>query len=445
MPAPNRSSPPRDPPAPHVKDPSRQDTVPCLRLDLLVARGAVPGQFEVRDPRGGGTLVLDDVELSVARMFDGRRRLAEVLENADRLGIPADLDGLTRFIHSLERLHFLAPRGTVARGGSRSRPPRKPWDARTRERFQGAMKLVRSGRPDEAVPTLLRLLTADPGNVEAQELLSLVVAGHTLAASPIGELLATRHRPGRITLPVGWGRALLLAAGVVALAGLLAWGLWPRGTEPGAPRSRAAAPPAPASALRTGPIDRRWHPLLGELRAPAAGLLRWREPLPSQVVAGERLGEIRAAAEPAEPGPEARRRLEELERLAAADPVYEEFLEKERATLSGQVAAGRSFGLAPARAGTLSILARAETRVARGDLVARLLDGETWHLAASVTGEAPRTGADCEVAGDGAGERATGRVLEAIPGDGRQEVICVLSADLAPWLERARAPSLRLP
>jgi hypothetical protein len=445
MPAPIRSSAPRDPPAPQAKDFSRQDIVPCLRLDLLVARGAAPGQFEVRDPRGGGTLVLDDVELSVARMFDGRRRLAEVLENAVRLGIPADLDGLTRFIRSLERLDFLAPRGTVARGGSRSRPPRKPWDARTRERFQGAMKLVRSGRPDEAVPILLRLLTADPGNVEAQELLSLVVAGHTLAASPIGELLASRHRPGRVTLPAGWGRALLLAAGVVALAGLLAWGLWPRRAGPGEPQRRASAPLLAAAAPRTGPIDRRWHPLLGELRAPAAGLLRWRVPIPSQVAAGERLGEIRAAAEPAEPGPEARRRLEELERLAAADPVYEEFLEKERATLSGQAASGRSFGLAPERAGTLSILVRGETRVARGDLVARLLDGETWHLVASLGGEAPRTGADCEVAGDGAGERATGRVLEAIPRDGRHEVTCELSAGQAPWLEQARAPNLRLP
>ena len=91
-------------PAPSL---SAQETAPSLRDDLVVARGAAPGQFEVRDPRGGGTLILYDVELQVARMLDGRRRIAEVLENADRLGIPVDLAGLV--IHGAGQAWWIEP------------------------------------------------------------------------------------------------------------------------------------------------------------------------------------------------------------------------------------------------------------------------------------------------------------------------------------------------
>jgi hypothetical protein len=163
------------------------------------------------------------------------------------------------------------------------------------------------------------------------------------------------------------------------------------------------------------------------------------------VAKGERLGEIRASAEPQAPGPEARARLEELERLAATDPVYQEFLEKERATLTGQAAAGRSFGLASPIDGTLSLVARTDARVGQGEVVARLLDGEAWRLSGTLRGAAPRPGAACEVAGDGASDRAAGTVIEASTREGVHEVTCAVTAAQAPWLEQARAPYLRLP
>jgi len=445
----------------------------------VVSRGEAPGQFEVTDPRGGGTLVLYDVELSVARMLDGRRRVAELLENAERLGIPVDLGGLTRFVRSLERQRFLGPRGSAAGSASRSRPPRKVWDARTRERFQGGMKLVRTGRPEEAVPVFRQLLAADPSNLEAQEMLSLIAAGHALAAGSIGDLFAARL-PGRAARRTGRGGAVLAAVALLVGGAVVGWQLLERS---GAARdaalkaaetassqareaaqqaaaaarnaARSASSPAPGAAApgtgplppaaRTAPVERRWHPALAEVRAPAAGALAWREPAPTRVGKGERLGEVRAAAEPAAPGPEARARLEELTRLAATDPVYQEFLERERSTLTGQAAAGRSFGMVAPTAGSLTLVARSDARVAQGEVVARLVDGEAWRVAVTLRGEPPQAGASCELAGDGASDRATGRVLEARPGEGQFEVTCAVAAAQAPWLEQARAPYLRLP
>lgn len=460
---------PAAPPAPLAL----QDTVPSLREDLVVARGAAPGQFEVKDPGGDGALVLYDVELSVARMLDGRRRVADVLENADRLGIPVDVDGLSRFVRSLDRQRFLAAPGSTAGGPARSRPPRRAWDADTRERFQAGMRLVRTGSPDEAVPIFQGLLAADPANAEAQEMLALIAAGHAMATSSLGDLFAV-HRPSRAVRRSGRGWAPLALAGLAGAA-VLSWQLLERSAaardaamqaaevatreaqaaarEASAAARSAAAAPAPATAdgpgaapaARIAPVERRWHPALGEVRAPAAGVLAWRDPAPSLVARGERLGDVFAAGEPDAPGPEARARLEELTRLAATDPVYQEFLERERATLTGRAAAGRIFGLAAPLAGHLTLVARHDARVAQGEVVARLVDGEAWRVSVTLRGAAPRPGAACEVAGDGAGDRAAGQVLEVASREGRHEVTCAVAAAAAPWLAQARAPYLRLP
>jgi hypothetical protein len=192
-------------------------------------------------------------------------------------------------------------------------------------------------------------------------------------------------------------------------------------------------------------VERRWHPALGELHAPEAGVLSWREPAPARVRTGERLGELRAAAPPPAPDPAARARLEELERLAATDPVYQEFLEKERASLAAAAEAGPGVALVAPVAGVLAPVARSGEAVARGELLARVVDAEAWHVAATVPGERPAPGAACEVAGDRARDRAGGRVAQAVAGDRGHEVTCAVAAGHAPWLERARAPSLRLP
>jgi hypothetical protein len=432
--------------APSGKSLSRQDTVPRLREDLMVSPGEVPGQFEVRDPRGGGALVLYDVELSVARMLDGRRRVAEVLENADRLGIPADVDGLSRFIRSLERHRFLAPPGSPRDGEGRRHPPRKAWDDRTRARFQAGMKLMRTGRRDEAVPVFQQLLDADPGQVEAGEMLSLIAAGHKLAAHPIGELFSSRDLPGSPGGRTGWTWTLLVVA-VLAAGGLVGWRALRLGAVAGQPPASASASASASPeqvAPRTAPVERRWHPAVGELRAPAAGVLAWREPPPARVARGERLGAVRAVATTSTPSQASRARLEELERLAASDAVYQEFLEKERATLAGKAAGGHGVDLASPLAGTLTLVARSGARVEPGELVARVVDGEAWRLSATWRGAPPRPGTECEVSGDGASDRAPGQVLEVTARDGQHEVTCALTAAQAPWLELARAPYLTL-
>jgi hypothetical protein len=420
---------------------SRTDTVPLLRSDLVVARGGAPGQFEVWDPRGGGALVLLDVELSVARMFDGSRRVTEVLENADQLGIPADLEGLARFIQGLERQRFLAPAGARPVRSSRSRPRRASWDPGTRERFRSAMKLVRTGRPDEAVPAFQLILASHPEVVEAQEMLSLIAAGHALVASPIGELFSIRYRPGRGS---GWNRTGLvaLAATALLLAALVAWA-FPSSIPSAAPSLATSAPVGPGRGAT--PIERRWHPAIGELRAPAAGVLAWRDPIPARVAIGERLGEIRASSGTRDPGPTERGRIEELQRLAATDPVYLEFLERERTAQARPANPDGHVGLTSPYTGTLTRVAPGQALVTPGELLARLVDGEAWRLSATLGGRPPESGEACEVAGDGPGDRASGRVVATVTRDGQHQVTCAVTAAQAPWIELARAPTLRLP
>jgi hypothetical protein len=477
MPVESQPTPGEDRAAPAPVLLSRSEVVPLLRADLVVGRGASPGLFELTDPTRGRQLVLFEFELSVARMLDGRRRVAEVIENGDRLGIPVDPGGLSRFVQLLERQGFLAPAGTASVAGSAGPwAKRRTWDARTRARFQSGVRLVRLGRPDEAVASFREILAGDPENPEAHEMLALIAAGHALAARPIGEVF---QRPVR--LAAGYRRfpgalgaaALLLLAGAVGLGWLLvAPGSDPRaparlGPGPGASpadaqvagrrRSRAPvaspaeAPRAPAplaeTALptrRTAPIERRWHPTLAEVRSPAAGVLVWKDPVPLRVARGERLADVRARAEAAAPGPEAVRRVEELQRLAAEDPVYLEFLEKERAALRGRAGSGRTFGIAAPAAGQVTQLVRTEARVAAGDLLARVVDADSWRVSVLVRGEPPDPRADCEIAGDGADDRAPCHVLEARVAEGQVAVTLALRASTAPWLEQARSTSVRL-
>jgi hypothetical protein len=76
--------------------------------------------------------------------------------------------------------------------------------------------------------------------------------------------------------------------------------------------------------------------------------------------------------------------------------------------------------------------------------VGRILDPESWRIAVLVHGQAPEAGADCELEGDGATDRATCRVVESRAADGGVEVTVTASAGAAPWFENARSPHVRL-
>jgi hypothetical protein len=448
----------------------RSDVVALLRADLVVGRGASPGLFELTDPGTGNQVVLYDFELSVARMLDGRRTLRDLIEIGERLGIPIDPAGLSKFQHQLGSLGFLALPESRAKASSNGPwSTRRTWDEKTRDRFRSGVKLVRSGRPDEAVNCFREILAGDPENPEAHEMLALLAAGHALAARPIGEVFERQSRP---TSP---SRRFPIAVTIVValLVGGASWAIWsltaPSGhwrraaSDPlaeASPPGRHRAPPEPrvapvldevattpmplAAALqsrRTVPVERRWHPALAEVRAPAAGILLWRAPTPVRVARGERLGEVRAAQP--DPTPEARKRLEEMERLAAEDPVYQEFVEKERAALAG-AGAGRSTAVAAPAEGEPTTVVQAHARVAAGDLIARIVDAGSWRVSVLVRSEPPAGDAECEIAGDGDADRAACHVVDAAPANGAFGVTVAVSARAVPWLEHARAPCVWL-
>ncbi|HSN90556.1 MAG TPA: hypothetical protein VLS93_04955 [Anaeromyxobacteraceae bacterium] len=472
--------PPASPePAPFGPD----DVVPTFRSDLRVSRGASPGLFEVADPGTGRRFVLYEFEFSIARLLDGRRLVSQVVESGKRLGIPVDVGGLYKFVRQLWHYGFLAPPGTPVDPGEGEGPwpPRDRWDEATRTLFQTGMRLVRQGRQADAAGYFEAVLDADPGNPEAIEMLSVIGQGASLAASPIGDEIArpvaTGLAPARLGAPgidLGLGpsrsrRRLLLAAGLAAGAGLAAAALVLslRGPGPSGPAAGArdatapaqappAAHPAPPDQVRppvapapqpapvewrTAPVDRRWHPTGAETLAPAAGLVAWdREPL-ATVAAGERIGSVKVAG--AAPDPAALRRVAELEKLAAQDPVYQAFLEKERRALRA-ARTGRSVPLVAPASGRLEPLVAGGAAVSKGSPIARVVDAATWQATFVLPGDPPAPSAACEIAGDAPGAVASCRVIASRPGPAGSEVTVALPDDAAPWLAGARSLTVRL-
>jgi hypothetical protein len=290
-------------------------------------------------------------------------------------------------------------------------------------------------------------------------MLCLVASGHSLAARPIGEVFERSPSPSRSSRPA-WRTRALAAAALVVVAGA-AWRVGaqvdraPRPQPPretSAPRAQSLAPPASAGPLTpaqpavvSAPIERRWHPSVGEVRSPAAGELSWKEPRSGRVARGEVLGEVRAKAAPEAPAAEAGARLEQLERLAAEDPVYAEFLERERAAVNQQKEHTARVGFAAPAAGQTSPTVAAGARVGLGDLVAQIVDPEAWRLSVVFGGQPPAVGTACEVSGDGPATTAECRVVEVLPMAEGARVTVALRASAAPWLERAQSPTVRFP
>ncbi len=156
--------------------------VPLLRSDLLLGP-ATSGQVTVRDPRTGRSAALHEFEISLARMFDGRRPISEVMLAAQRLGIPTSLESLGQFVRQLDRLGFLvadpaAPAPSAHADGT-TWQPRAKWDDGTRVLFQTGLRLARRGRYPEAARYFEALLSKDPGNVEARRWLDKVTRRST--------------------------------------------------------------------------------------------------------------------------------------------------------------------------------------------------------------------------------------------------------------------------
>lgn len=177
--------------------------------------------------------------------------------------------------------------------------------------------------------------------------------------------------------------------------------------------------------------------------------MTWAKKDGATVRQGERIGTLRTAAAagaPAPIDPAAAARIKELEALAAQDPVYRDFLEKERRAAQRRrtVKGVRELKLLAPASGLLSLAAANRARVEEGAPLASVVDAAAWVVDAFVDGDPPPADAACELRGDAVGERLACRLDAAEPGDGGSQLrLTVVAAD-APWLERSRSLRVRV-
>ncbi|MBS2028481.1 MAG: HlyD family efflux transporter periplasmic adaptor subunit [Deltaproteobacteria bacterium] len=157
---------------------SPQDVVPALRADLELG-DPVPGRGEgdirLSHPQTGKALVLKGVEVSVARMLDGRRTADDVINAAAKIGIPMKLQGLNGFIHKLEREGLLVEAPAPRPDGISTWEPRAEWSVEVRTLFQAALRAARAEDFASARSRLEQLLAISPDTAEAKGLLQWVM------------------------------------------------------------------------------------------------------------------------------------------------------------------------------------------------------------------------------------------------------------------------------
>jgi len=376
------------------------DAVPIFRTDLVIEKGSSAGLFEVGEPDTGRHFTLYEFELSIARMFDGRRHASDVIENGVRLGIPVELDGLNKFVRQLWRYGFLAPPGSApspSAGEESAWGEREKWDEATRTLFQTGLRLMRQGRPQDAQSYFQAVLDAEPGNAEARELLAAIDRGDSLAARPIGRRAGGRRAEPRR----GPGRsiALVIAAVIAVGTGAAAWFLRQRPPPPPAPISAPA--PRPPPAWRTAAVMARVHPRLGEVIAKGRGTVLWRVSPGAHVARGARLGALRRAGRRDQP---------------IVAPVE----------------------------GTLELLVRDRARVKAGAPLATIIQDGVWLIEAFVDGWTPALDAACELRGDSTSERTACRLDGAVARDGGGALRLTVTSEEAPWAGSARSLRVRV-
>jgi hypothetical protein len=202
-------------------------------------------------------------------------------------------------------------------------------------------------------------------------------------------------------------------------------------------------------AWRTAVVRQRSHPVLGEVAAAASGIVIWSVQGGSAVTAGQRIGVLRIEAAgggraPSDPASAAR--IRELEALAAKDPVYRDFLEKElRAAGRGRPGrTKRELPIVASAAGRLVPAVASRARVGRDASLATIVDAQTWAIDAMLDGEPPRAEAACELRGDASDERLGCRLDGVRPQDGGSVISIRVAASEAPWLEGARSLRIRV-
>ncbi len=164
------------------------DLVPQFRSELTLTR-TLSGSYEVTNPDSGQTFALNEFEVSLARMLNGRRQVSEILEAGNRLEIPITIESLQKFIQQLEECGFLGSSDGPAADG-KTWPARGQWDTAVRSFFQSGVRLLRMGKHAEAATCFEAMLEEDPNNLEARELLAVARQHASVALSPASAMVA---------------------------------------------------------------------------------------------------------------------------------------------------------------------------------------------------------------------------------------------------------------
>lgn len=351
------------------------DVVPEFRRELTMTRTA--GGYEFRDPRTGQSHHLNEYELSLARMLDGRRLVFELLEASGRLGIPVNLESLQTFLQHLERLGLVRPRESLDeafdRAVSSTWPSRGEWESSVRALFQSGIRLLRMGKHAEAAGYFEALLQEDPDNVEARELLQMArqappppVAAPAPSSAPL-PIAATRVALPPPPATASSRRRYLVVAAIAALAVVVVVVLTRAAvrapSQSPAPPDRpatiaavplaqdAAAPDAGArpdatssgpdatvltDAASEPPQDGSDAPAQPELAvfAPTGGELASFLRSPQHVHKGDKLFVVTHSDADPKRLAAAKAKVDEMRELAKRDPIYETFLADARAELA---------------------------------------------------------------------------------------------------------------
>lgn len=150
---------------------SPDDVVPALRANLAFSRsphGLGTGLLSVKNVDSGEEFMFRGFEYSLARMMDGRRTAAEVVDAAGQVGLPVTLDDLEGFVNKLKDRH-LVQQPTEAAEDAYLSPfeARRDWDEKTRQLFRIALREGRAGNLNRALVSLDCLLHEQPHTLEA--------------------------------------------------------------------------------------------------------------------------------------------------------------------------------------------------------------------------------------------------------------------------------------
>ena len=147
------------------------DVVPALRHNLAFSHsppGLGTGFVSVKNVDSGEEYMLRGFEYSLARMLDGHRTAAEVVDAADQVGLPVTLSDLDGFVKKLSDRHLVQPSGEpIADDELSPWQQRREWDPKRREQFRTALREGRAGNLNRALLSLDILLNDHPETPEA--------------------------------------------------------------------------------------------------------------------------------------------------------------------------------------------------------------------------------------------------------------------------------------